>query len=348
MKLLVDVMGTPANSGGMNLYARELLSAWAEEFPRDDLVVVGGAWAVEQFGGYENVTVIVRRGSSIVPRAWAQLVTSGITARTRHCDALLSLSPIASPLVPRRRRAAVIHDWRHLRRPDEFGLAQRLYRTLWRWSAHSVGTAVAISQKTATETEQYAHPRRVVVVENGGDHPRRWAHADRQVSPPLVVTYGHFVNKRPEPVIDAIAQLRRTGVEVALCVLGAKGDYRERLRDAAREVGSEDAILLPGFVADDEYQRIVQRASVLVLNSSDEGFGLPVSEARYLGIPAVVANDSGLQDIHGSSVIAVAPTADALSGAIRGALDSRGDAVRPPQSWATCAAAIRKTLTPEE
>jgi glycosyltransferase involved in cell wall biosynthesis len=344
MRVLVDAMGAPANSGGMNLYARELIRAWAEAFPEDEITVIGGEWVTDFFSTNQNVVTIARRGRGVISRAWVQIVGSGVVAHRRKSDALLSLSPIVSPLFPRSRRAAVVHDWRHLRRPDEFRRGQRLYRLLWRWSIRGAGTTIVISKKTAAETSHYARPRRMVVVENGGDHPRHWEPVMGRSEPPLVLTYGHFVNKRPEPVLEAIGLLRATGVDVRVCVLGAKGRYRDDLRALAKEYGVDDAVEFPGYVSEEEYQRLLQRAAVLVLNSSDEGFGLPVSEARYFGIPAVVSADSGLAVIHGDSVLVSEPRPDALASAIRKGLTLPSSSVLPPSTWTHCASRVREAL----
>ena len=43
-------------------------------------------------------------------------------------------------------------------------------------------------------------------------------------------------------------------------------------------------------VSDSEYSRILAEATALVSGSRDEGFGIPVSEAMSMGIPAVISN----------------------------------------------------------
>lgn len=340
MKIVIDAMGTPAESGGMNLYARELVKAWATEFPGDSLVVVGGRWATEAFDQYPNVQTEQIHGTSFLTRLRTQVVTSGRLARGLDADALLSLSPIASPFVPSERRAAVIHDWRHIRRPEEFGAGQRLYRKLWVSSLSRVGSVIAISEKTARETREQLVPRRLIVVPNGGDHPRTWPRVGREPGRPYLLTYGHFVNKRPEPVIESLSLL---GDGVDLVVLGAQGTYRDELQRRAEKAGVDNRVSLPGYVEESEYQRLVQNAAVLVLNSSDEGFGLPASEAMYFGTPVVVASDSGLAEIHGSNVIESEPDAVSLARTLGSALSAphRADVIR---TWAVCAASVRAAL----
>ncbi|MDR6867238.1 glycosyltransferase involved in cell wall biosynthesis [Microbacterium resistens] len=346
MRIVVDVMGTPMASGGMNLYARELLTAWAEEVPEDTLILVGGEWVTALAAAHPGrIVARVVRGESILSRFWTQLVRSGLIARREHADALLSLSPIAAFTFDADREAAVVHDWRHLRRPEEFGRFQRLYRRLWIPSLRRVRTAIAISEKTDAETKEFAVGANSLVVRNGGDHPRHWPRVEPAPGGPArVLTYGHFVNKRPEAVIEAIALLRDGGTPARLTVLGAKGAYQEGLAELAAARGVSELVRFPGFVEDAEYQELLQRSDVVVLNSSDEGFGLPVVEARYFGIPVVAAADSGLSEIHGDSIVVSDPSAAPLAEAI-GAAAAAGRA-RPAtlRTWGDTAREIRASL----
>ncbi len=340
MRIVIDAMGSPAGSGGMHLYARELVTAWADTHPDDALTVIAGPWAADAFAAHANVSVHVVPSVSATARAWTQLVSSALVYRRSRAEALLSLSPIASPLVPAARRTVVVHDWRHESRPTEFPLVQRLYRRLWRWSAGAAGTTIAISEKTAAETRRRARPRHLVVVENGGDHPRRWVAAPTRDGGTNLVTYGHLPNKRPEAVIRAIAAMP----DLTLWVLGAHGSYRESLRELAASYRVAHRVRLPGYVSDRSYQRIVASASAIVLNSSDEGFGLPVVEAAYFGIPVVVASDSGLAAIHGPDVHVSDPDPQSIADAVTAALREAPRHPRPVRPWALCAHETRAAV----
>lgn len=350
MRIVVDVMGTPESSGGMNLYARELITAWAETFSNDELIVIGGSWITRlQDEWPEQISTRVVQRNSVAQRFWTQMLTSGWLARRTKADSLLSLSPIVARTFPSTREVAVVHDWRHLKRPDEFGRLQRLYRRLWVSSLGRARVTVTISDKTRTETKLYAPRANAVVVRNGGDHPRRWEPVQREPSDSIrVLTYGHFVNKRPEPVIEAIALLAHRGISAELTVLGARGDYRATLEALAAEAGVAGRVRFPGFVEDSEYQRLFQSVDVVVLNSSDEGFGLPVVEAGYFGIPVIAAEDSGLADIHGSAVALHSPSATGVAEGIRIATLAEPSQTPQIHTWAETARGIRNQLREQQ
>lgn len=325
----------------MNLYARELIQAWAATFPGDQLVVVGGDWIRRGVSFSSNVSTRVVRRSSALARLRTQWTTSALLARRENADVLLSLSPIASALRTRGAKAVVVHDWRHMRRPREFPLYQRAYRRLWAASIRRANVVIAVSEKTASETRQYIGPLpNLTVVENGGDHALRWSGQRAEASPPRIITFGHLPNKRPEGVIEALAQLPLTFSTTRLVVLGATRAYGAALRALAERLGVSDRVDLPGFVSDSEYERLVLGAALIVLNSSDEGYGLPVAEGRSLGIPVAAALDSGLGRIHGIGLTVYDPTTSALADVIVTALThvTQPDLVR---TWAQCAEEIR-------
>jgi glycosyltransferase involved in cell wall biosynthesis len=190
---------------------------------------------------------------------------------------------------------------------------------------------MAISRKTASEITTLCPEAKVVVIENGRDHPRRWSILPRssREGPHYLVTFGHKNHKRPELAIAALTMLDGDPEDTKLIVLGAEGSYRHDLEVLAHSFGVSERCEFPGFVNEQEYQSIVSNAKVLLLLSSDDGFGLPLVEAEYFGIPAIVMSDSGLAALH-PSVIETEPVAAELARAICVALPSEG---LKPLTW---------------
>lgn len=62
-----------------------------------------------------------------------------------------------------------------------------------------------------------------------------------------------------------------------------------------------------GYVPDKERTRLYQVASMLVLPSFEEGFGIPVVEAMATGVPVIVSNRGSLPEIAGDAALVVDP-----------------------------------------
>jgi glycosyltransferase involved in cell wall biosynthesis len=347
MRVFFDILGAPGASGGMKQYAEGVLQGWIDAFPEDELILFGGQWVADEFGGTSRVKIITWKNDSTPRRILGQLFVSAILFAHERCDSLISLSPVVSPLVPRRKRVASVQDWRHINNPHEFGRAQLLYRRLWKLSVAGAGAVVSMSTKTHDETMAIVPTARGLVVETGRDYARYWPPA-QQAEPDAVrtiTTFGHHTNKRPELVIDALALLDPEQLAlVSLVVLGARNEYREALRSRARNLGVLDSTVMPGFIDEIEYQSLVQRSSLIVLASSDEGFGLPVAEANYFGIPALVTSDSGLASIHHQGIVVAEPSAESIAAAIQSALNGEVQKASRENltTWADTATGIRQ------
>lgn len=349
MRILFDVLGSTEKSGGMRLHSTQVIESWTTLYPDDDIWILGPAWVSERFGRLPRVTVVEWKNESVVFRSTGQVLVSALVAARHRVDYAISLSPLVSPLIPRRKAICFQHDWRHKKNPHEFPAAQRIYRKLWEISAAHAHFNVCISEKAQKETREYVTRAETVIIANGRDHARAWSTSTHAPEGRSIVTFGHHNNKRPELVIRAVAELPE-GVSpgTTLTVLGARGAYASELRGLAAELGVADRVVFPGFVDDAQYQSIVSGASVVVMASSDEGFGLPIAEAEYFGIPALVTSDSGMDEIFGSYPIVADPDPHSIASGLAVALtrdrEPRGAAARSIYSWDDVADQLRHRL----
>ena len=82
-----------------------------------------------------------------------------------------------------------------------------------------------------------------------------------------------------------------------------------------------------GYVTDSERQELYRSASVLVLPSLNEGFGLPALEAMTVGVPVVAANRGALPELlEGVGTLIEPDDADALARTLRDLLSDPGRA----------------------
>lgn len=279
-------------------------------------------------------------------RAPGQLAITPLVGLLESVDAVISLSPIVSP-VWRGMSVCFMRDWRHIRRPDEFRAGQRLYRLLWKISARFARMTVCISEKAQNETRSAVPKARTICIPNGRDHARRRKRRRfRPVSEVVVVTFGHHNNKRPELVINAMAKLPpKLPRGWHLDILGATGRYRDSLAHLAAVRGVASKVRLPGFVDDTQYEEILSGADCIVLASSDEGFGLPLADAEYLGVPAVVTSDCGVADLFPDAMQAD-PSDDSIAQAILACVErGRSDpASKPTWGWSDVVKSLRSHL----
>ena len=152
---------------------------------------------------------------------------------------------------------------------------------------------------------------------------------------PVVLSVGRMTatNQKDFPtLIEAFARVRR--IRPARLLILGEGEQRPKLEAMVRQLGLEQDVTLPGFVANP--YPYMARAALFVLSSRWEGLPGVLIEALYCGAP-VVATDcpSGPREIladgqHGRLV----PVGDVseMARAIEKSLD--GETIVPPrESW---------------
>jgi glycosyltransferase involved in cell wall biosynthesis len=124
--------------------------------------------------------------------------------------------------------------------------------------------------------------------------------------------------KKPAVAIDALAELRRMGVQSSLVVAG-EGPLTGSLAERARAHGVGDAVRFAGRVSEDDKWRLYDSADVLVFTSTLEGFGLVVAEAQSRGLPVVASAGTATEEAldPGRSGFLVPPSGAAFAARLR-------------------------------
>jgi glycogen(starch) synthase len=122
----------------------------------------------------------------------------------------------------------------------------------------------------------------------GRDHPFLFVGA---------LDHGHAY-KRPEYLLEQVAELRHEGVKAHLNLIGDGGRKRE-LELLAERLGLDDAVKFLGQVSDLELRKQYQDAWALVMpaDSDTEGFGLVALEAIRAGCPVVVSSRTPMGEL---------------------------------------------------
>jgi glycosyltransferase involved in cell wall biosynthesis len=137
-------------------------------------------------------------------------------------------------------------------------------------------------------------PDRVTVVSPGIDP--RYTTGGTKSPEPLVVAVGRLVPvKRYNMLIDALVSLKPRHPSLRAVIAG-EGYCRPDLEAQVRAARAEEWIGLPGRIDDDDVIDLYQRAWVLAMTSSREGWGMIVTEAAACGTPAVVTRVPGFVD----------------------------------------------------
>jgi len=109
----------------------------------------------------------------------------------------------------------------------------------------------------------------------------------------LVRAYGKLVKKH--------------NITHKLMIVGEEDPRYPEVPELVKKLGLEDKVIFYGYVEQERLVNLYRRASVLVMPSLYEGFGLPVLEAMICGVPVIASNTPALAEIAGGNALLVDP-----------------------------------------
>lgn len=95
--------------------------------------------------------------------------------------------------------------------------------------------------------------------------------------------------------------------EYSLVIVGGKGWGKENVESIVENLDIKNYVNILGYLSDKELENTYKRASLFVMPSLYEGFGLPLVEAMNAGVPLVTSNISSMPEIAGKAAILVDP-----------------------------------------
>ena len=241
--------------------------------------------------------------------AWEQVAWPWLAARNR-IDLLHSMA-FVTPWLSRRPAVVTVFDLSFMHFPEAFPVAQRWYLTSQ--TARSVQRArrvITISESGRQDVHRFfgVPLEQIDVVYPGVDAVYRplppeeiAAFRERQdLADRFVLHVGTLQPRKNIPtLIEAFAQAAPP--DVMLVLVGGKGWLFDEIFTRVQALGLQDRVRFTGYVPDEDLPLWYNAASVLVLPSLYEGFGMPAVEAMACGTPVIAADSSSLPEAVGEA-----------------------------------------------
>ena len=125
------------------------------------------------------------------------------------------------------------------------------------------------------------------------DFRRRYAMDNEKI----ILYIGRLVyEKGVQHLISAMPKIIN-GYNDTKLIIGGKGGMYDELREQARNLGIENKVYFTGYLSSEDVQKMYKCADIAVFPSTYEPFGIVALEAMLAGVPTVVSDIGGLNEI---------------------------------------------------
>ncbi|WP_372791156.1 glycosyltransferase family 4 protein [Paraconexibacter sp.] len=318
----------PGETGGMEIYARELLQRIDAAARRAS----GGAPV--RFTAFVN-----RAAAGGGPRGWGQGIDEVVVpvdsrdrkqwvwGEQRHlpsmaaragCDIVHSLASTA-PLRGRFARITTIHDLNYKLVPEShFGVRGRAMAMLVPAAARRSQRILVDAASTRDDLAEHLGTDRakVDVVPLGvaedphadptdeRDLRRRFHLGDRHV---LLSVSAKRPHKNLLRLLEAHAALGEAHERPMLVIPGYPTEHESELIARCKDLGTTAEVRFPGWLQAADLEGLYALADAFVFPSLYEGFGLPVLEAMARGVPVATSGRASLAEVAGDAALLFDP-----------------------------------------
>ena len=340
MRIGIDYTAAVRQGAGIGRYTRELVRALAELDQGNDYVLFAAAGG-QRLADAGWPSDFQMRSAPLSDRAlailwhrlrlpiWVELATGAVD--------IFHSPDFVLPPVRRARTLVTVHDLSFIHYPQcaDANLRAYLNKVVPR-SVHRADLILADSQSTKDDLVELlgVESDKIEVVYPGVEkrfHPiedqtlleevrNRYYLPSR-----FILSLGTLQpRKNFARLIEAYSLLVTHYPFLQLVIAGGKGWLYEEIFATVEQLGLEEKVIFPGFVADGDLPALYNLADLFVFPSLYEGFGLPPLEALACGRPVITSDASSLPEVTGGAGLMVeAIDVEALAEAMKRVLEDK-------------------------
>ncbi|MFD2162570.1 glycosyltransferase family 4 protein [Paradesertivirga mongoliensis] len=213
-----------------------------------------------------------------------------------------------------------IHDLIFLRFPDFYPALDRfIYRYKFDYACKKATRIIAVSEQTKKDIISYfgTPAEKIDVIYQGCNdvfkNPASDEHKKR-VSKKFNLPDNYLLQvgtiEERKNLLLTVKALRNVPQNVKLVVIGKQTDYIKEIKEYILNHKLENRVIFLKNVPVEDLPAIYQQARIFVYPSEFEGFGIPVIEALYSGVPVIAATGSCLEEAGGPKSCYIHPKDD--------------------------------------
>ena len=311
LRILLDYRPALRQRTGVGEYVHEMAAALARRLtPSERLLLFSSSWkdrlAPGVFGGAE--TIDARVPVRVLNWAWHHLEWPPAERFAGQVDIAHSTHPL---LMPSRgaRQVVTIYDLDFLDHPERTRAEiRRDYARLAPRHARRAAAVVTISEFTAGEiARRFGLAQERIVICPPGAPP--WSPRSQPVPRGPILFVGTLEpRKNVGALLNAYAMLLERDASVpALWIAGGQTEASGPWLRAMAEPPLAGHVKYLGYIQRDDRYALYVQASMLILPSHLEGFGMTAVEAMAAGVPTIVSRRGALPEVAGDAAAFIEP-----------------------------------------
>jgi len=188
--------------------------------------------------------------------------------------------------------------------PDIPGFEER-YKTIYklispiiRWIWKRADYLIAKCQTEADMILAINNKLNIKLIYNGIDTEKFSVKKEKQLNePPEIICPARLIKRKGQDlVIRAIAELKKEGIIYKLNLVG-DGDETENYKNLAHRLGVAEQVNFLGYVPRENMPILYQNADLFILPSYNEGMSNALLEAMACGLPVLVSDVGGTEEL---------------------------------------------------
>ena len=312
--------------GGLETYVNELVAELVQIAPSMRLTVVAGSEGRELLTRQPWAGEVTFRTPPLLSRPGLRMATEvgPLGWLASECFDVIHSPALTAPLATRAANVVVLADVTWIVAPSggaDVVVTERVWRAVVPAIARRADRVVAISQDGADQIvgRLRVPVDRVDVIPLGASArsgatptpPAALRAALGLGDGPIVLNVGAKKrHKNQVALVRAMPLVLAAHPDAQLVLAGAPGEYERELRAAATQLGLERAVILCGYISQEQLEGLYAMATCFVFPSLNEGFGLPILEAMERGLPVACSNVSAMPEVAGDAALLFDPGDD--------------------------------------
>jgi glycosyltransferase involved in cell wall biosynthesis len=246
----------------------------------------------------------------VIPKktVWSQIdLPLALFLKHRSLDYYLAPAHYSPRFCPCK-TAVVVHDLSYFYYPQDF-LAKDLYQLI-NWTGYSVKKAsqiIAVSSTTKQDLlkNYFVNPAKVKVVYNGFSPPKTSLQKPGfELKKPFFLSLGTLQpRKNIKNLVLAFEKLLSQHPDQFLYLAGKKGWLYQDIEQLIIKRKLAKKIVFTDYLNEAEKWYLLNNCQALIVPGLYEGFGLPLLEAFFSGVPVVCSRTGALPEIAGNAAL---------------------------------------------